>query len=149
MLRRIFSIVFLLLSLIIRAQDTYVPSVLGTWLSENKKQKIKVTYDPDKKVYNGKILWMYEDDQSEGRILLDKNNPDPRLRNRRVTGINLLHSFRHEGKKVFRGWVYDPISGKEYRCLMTLKPDNKTAYIRGYILIPWIGRTEIATKISD
>ena len=126
-----------------------MPDVLGTWLSENKKQKVKVSYDPTKKIYNGKIVWMYEDDQEQGRILLDKNNPNPKLRSRRVTGINLLFNFVHEGKGVFRGYIYDPISGKEYRCLLTLQPDRKTAHIRGYILIPWIGRTEVATKISD
>lgn len=123
--------------------------VMGTWLSENKKQKVKVVYDASKKVYNGKIIWMYEDDQAEGRVLLDKNNPDPKLRNRRVTGINLMRGFVYEGKSVFRGYIYDPISGKEYRCMLTLQPDKKTAHIRGYILIPWIGRTEIATKVSD
>jgi len=131
------------------AQKDYMPEVLGTWLSENKKQKVKVTFDEVKRVYTGKITWMYEDDQTEGRVLLDKKNPNPKLRTRRVTGINLMHSFVYEGNKVFRGYIYDPISGKEYRCMMTLQPDNKTAHIRGYILIPWIGRTEIATKVSD
>lgn len=130
------------------AQD-YVSGVLGVWLSENKKQKVRVTYDPIKKMYTGKIIWMYEDDQAAGHTLLDEKNPNPKLRTRRVTGINLMHSFLHEGDGVFRGYVYDPISGKEYRCLMTLQPDKKTAHIRGYIMIPWIGRTEIATKISD
>ena len=132
----------------LQAQDC-MNGVLGVWLSENKKQKVRVTYDPSKKMYTGKIIWMYEDDQAAGRTLMDVNNPNPKLRNRRVTGINLLHSFLHEGDGVFRGYVYDPISGKEYRCLMTLQPDKKTAHIRGYIMIPWIGRTEIATKISD
>ncbi len=131
------------------SQDAYMHAVLGTWLTENKKQKVKVSYDAAKKVYTGKITWMYEDDQAEGRVLLDSKNPNPKLRNRRVTGINLMQNFIHEGNGVFRGYVYDPISGKQYRCLMTLQPDKKTAHIRGYILIPWIGRTEIATKISE
>lgn len=131
------------------SQDAYMPAVLGTWLTENKKQKVKVSYDPAKKIYTGKITWMYEDDQAEGRVLIDSKNPNPKLRNRRVTGINLMQNFIHEGNGVFRGYVYDPISGKQYRCLMTLQPDKKTAHIRGYILIPWIGRTEIATKISE
>ncbi len=131
------------------SQDAYMSAVVGTWLTENKKQKVKVIYDPAKKIYTGKITWMYEDDQAEGRVLLDSKNPNPKLRNRRVTGINLMQNFIHEGNGVFRGYVYDPISGKQYRCLMTLQPDKKTAHIRGYILIPWIGRTEIATKISE
>ena len=131
------------------AQESYIPGVLGVWLSENKKQKVRVTYDAVKKTYTGKIVWMYEDDQEQGRVLLDKNNPNPKLRTRRITGINLMLNFLHEGDGVFLGYVYDPISGKQYRCLMTLQPDKKIAHIRGYILIPWIGRTEIATKISE
>lgn len=144
----LFLVAFCSISSTVIAQD-YMPGVLGVWLSENKKQKVRVTYDAAKKTYTGKIIWMYEDDQAAGRTMLDKNNPNAKLRNRRITGINLMRSFLHEGGGVFRGYVYDPISGKEYRCLMTLQPDGKTAHIRGYILIPWIGRTEIATKISD
>lgn len=133
------------------AQHTEVPNkeVMGVWLSENKKQKVKVFYDTERKSYYGKILWMYEDDQEKGRTLLDVNNPNPKLRHRRVTGINLLYGFKSESQSKFRGYVYDPISGKEYRCLLTLQPDKKTAHIRGYILMPWIGRTEVATKISE
>lgn len=128
---------------------TPIPGVLGVWESENKKQKIRVQYDAAKDMYFGKVIWMYEDEQDKGRILLDKNNPNSKLRSRRVTGITLLHSFIHEGDGVFRGYVYDPISGKDYRCLLTLQPDKKTVLVRGYILLPILGRTEIAHKISD
>jgi uncharacterized protein (DUF2147 family) len=127
----------------------YFPDLCGVWLSENKKQKVRVIYDAKSKSYTGRLEWMYEDDASQGRKLLDVNNPNPKLKTRRVTGINFLHSFKSEGGNKFRGYIYDPISGKEYRCLMTLRPDRKTAEIRGYILIPWIGRTEIATKVSN
>jgi uncharacterized protein (DUF2147 family) len=128
---------------------SYFPDLCGVWLSENKKQKVRVIYDAKTKSYTGRLEWMYEDDQTQGRKLLDANNPNVKLRNRRVTGINFLHSFKSEGESKFRGYIYDPISGKEYRCLMTLRPDRKTAEIRGYIIIPWIGRTEIATKLSN
>jgi len=138
------------IALIAQVKDSnYFPDLIGTWLSENKKQKVRVYYDTARKMYYGRIEWMYEDDASQGRQLLDVNNPNPKLRNRRVTGINLLNSFKYEGNSKFRGYIYDPISGKEYRCLMTLRPDRKTAEIRGYIFVPWIGRTEIATKVSN
>lgn len=127
----------------------FFPELLGLWLSENKKQKVRVSYNPKTKHYTGKIEYMYEDDQAAGRKLLDSKNPNETLRNRRVTGINFLHDFQHETGSKFRGYIYDPISGKDYRCLLTIRPDKKTAEIRGYILIPWIGRTEIATKVSE
>lgn len=146
-------ILFILLgfthNVIAQKDPSYFPDLCGVWLSENKKQKVRVAYDAKSKTYTGKLEWMYEDDASQGRRLLDVNNPNVNLRNRRVTGINFLHSFKYENNSRFRGYIYDPISGKEYRCLMTLRPDRKTAEIRGYIMIPWIGRTEIATKVSN
>lgn len=148
----ILTLFFAFPSIWINAQvedKSYFPDLIGVWLSENKKQKVRVTYDAQKKMYTGKLEWMYEDDQAQGRKLLDVNNPNPKLKSRRVTGINFLHSFKYEGGSKFRGYIYDPISGKEYRCLLTIRPDHKTAEIRGYIIIPWIGRTEIATKISN
>ena len=39
----------------------------GVWESENKKQRIRVTYNEATKKYNGKVIWMYEDDQDAGR----------------------------------------------------------------------------------
>lgn len=120
----------------------------GVWESENKKQRIRVTYNETTKKYNGKVIWMYEDDQEHGRTLIDTKNPNPKLRNRRITGVNLMYNFIDEGDGKFRGYIYDPISGKSYRCLLTMIGENK-ANIRGYIFHPLIGRTEIATKISD
>lgn len=43
------------------------------------------------------------------------------------------------------GKVYDPESGNEYKAKMTLV-DNKTLKLRGYILIPLLGRTEVWTR---
>lgn len=132
-----------------KKDNHYFPELLGLWLSENKKQKVRVYYDTRTKLYYGKIEWMYEDDQVNGRKLLDSKNPNHALRGRRVTGINLLYDFKHEYEGRFRGFIYDPISGKDYRCVLHLRPDKKTVEIRGYIFIPLIGRTEIATKVSE
>ena len=139
--------VLIIFSNIIYAQN-WKEKMEGVWESENKKQRIRVTYNETSKKYYGKVIWMYEDDQEQGRTLIDAKNPNPKLRNRRVTGINLMYSFIDEGHGKFRGYVYDPISGKSYKCLLTMIGENK-ANIRGYIFHPLIGRTEIATKISD
>lgn len=132
-----------------KAAAANLTDLVGVWMSENKKQKVRVSYDATRKTFTGRLEWMYEDDQSQGRKMLDVNNPNPKLKTRRVTGITFLHSFKYEGDNKFRGYIYDPVSGKEYRCLLTIRPDRKTAEIRGYILIPLIGRTEIATKVSN
>lgn len=130
-------------------ESSYFPELIGVWMSANKKQKVRVYYNIKSKTYAGRVEWMYEDDQANGRKLLDVNNPNPQLKSRRITGINLLYDFKYEGKSKFRGYIYDPVSGKDYRCLLIVRPDKKTVEIRGYILFPWIGRSEIASKVSE
>lgn len=128
---------------------SYFPELIGTWITENKKQKVKVNYDASTKLYTGVIAWMYEDDSAQGRHLMDKNNPNAKLKSRRVTGIPLIYQLKFKGNNKFKGYVYDPISGKEYKCLLTLSSDKKSVEIRGYIFNPLFGRTELATKIIE
>lgn len=120
--------------------------VLGLWLSENGKQKIEIFRAPDGRYY-GKMAYMAEDDPAKGTSMLDKNNPNPALRNRRITGIDLMHNFRYSGGRVYHGLIYDPVSGSDYKAKCTLSESGKTASIRAYIGIPLFGRSEFCTKI--
>ncbi len=123
------------ISININAQNdaSFIPEIIGTWISENKKQKIKVSYDDKSKLYVGHVAWMFEDDSANGRVLLDKNNPNIQLKSRRVTGIPMIYQLKLKNKNKFKGFIYDPISGKEYRCILTLGADKKSVEIRGYI----------------
>jgi uncharacterized protein (DUF2147 family) len=125
------------------------PDLIGTWMTENKKQIVKVSYNTSTKIYPGQIIWMYEDDSAQGRYLLDTKNPKPELQKRRVTGINLIYSLKYKSGNKFKGYIYDPNSGKDYSCNLKLSADRKTVEIRAYIFSPIIGRTEVATKIIE
>lgn len=129
-------------------EDLNRNEVTGIWLSENKKQKIIVSYDSTSKFYIGKIVWMYEDEQTAGRIMLDSKNPNKKLQTRRLTGITLIYNLKPIGKDRFKGMIYDPNTGKDYKCNLTLRPDKKSVEIRAYFVVPIIGKTEIATKID-
>jgi uncharacterized protein (DUF2147 family) len=43
------------------------------------------------------------------------------------------------------GFIYDPNSGKTYRCKLKLK-DRNTLKLRGYIGISLLGRTDVWTR---
>ena len=60
-----FLFIFLSIQLIVSAQAN--KEVMGTWLSENKKQKVKALYLESTKKYYGNITWIDEDDQEAGR----------------------------------------------------------------------------------
>lgn len=47
----------------------------------------------------------------------DVNNPDPAKRSRRILGMAVLTSFTEDGD-LWRGRIYDPKSGKDYRSVV-------------------------------
>lgn len=53
----------------------------------------------------------------------DVNNPEPKLRTRRLLGMPILTSFVADGD-LWRGRIYDPKSGKSYRSIIRRKGPN-------------------------
>lgn len=71
----------------------------------------------------------------EGRVTCgtDRNNPDPALRTRSLTGLVILsYSGFSGGNKWTGGKIYDPSNGKTYSCNLQLKT-NGVLEVRGYI----------------
>ena len=76
----------------------------------------------------------------------DEFNPDPTLRSRALLGITILHGFDYAGDQVWKGGtIYDPNSGKTYKCKLNLV-DANTLEVRGYIGFAMLGRTEVWTR---
>ena len=53
----------------------------------------------------------------------DVNNPDPRLRTRKLLGTPLLSGFKPDDD-LWRGQIYDPRNGKTYRSVVRRKSAN-------------------------
>ncbi len=60
----------------------------------------------------------------QGRDQRDINNPDPDLRKRRLLGLPVLSRFREEDD-LWRGRIYDPKSGKDYRSVIRRTGPNR------------------------
>lgn len=79
----------------------------------------------------------------------DDNNPDPALRNRRLTGLKIMDGFEADGPgKWTDGRIYDPDNGKTYRCNLQLENTDRLK-VRGYLGVSLFGRTEIWTRKVD
>lgn len=59
----------------------------------------------------------------EGVGQRDVNNPDAKLRNRKLLGLPILSGFTQEAD-LWRGRIYDPKSGKSYRSVIRRKGAN-------------------------
>ncbi len=118
-------------------------AILGEWLTAEGKAKVLI-YRCDT-VYCGKIVWLKEP-LKNGKEAVDDKNPDPALQNKPVIGLVIVRGFEFDGEDEWTGGkVYDPESGDTYSGKMTLKDPN-TLRLRGYVLIPLLGRTEVWTR---
>lgn len=113
-------------------------SVAGTWLSGDGDGLIAVSVRGTE--ISARILGSPNQDPNRART--DVKNPDPALRDRPLVGLEIFNGFSYDdGDEWSGGFIYDPNSGKTYRCKLKLVNHN-TLKVRGYIGISLIGRTE-------
>jgi uncharacterized protein (DUF2147 family) len=153
---------FLLLPLAAAAGDPVydTDAVVGLWATEPNDDGAYSHMEIYKQgaKYHGRIAWLsdpvYGDDEPEGEAgqpRLDHENPDPALRSRPLLGMELMRDFTFNGKNKWEdGRIYDPESGKEYRCKVTMK-DPGTLEIFGYIKVGFakFGRDTIWKRVVE
>lgn len=114
-------------------------AIVGQWANASGEAHVDIYKKGDK--YFGKIVWLKNPKDENGRVKLDAKNPDASMRSKTIMGTELLKDFVYEDGKWTDGKIYDPKSGKTYSCNITQK-DANTLAIRGYIGISIIGRSE-------
>jgi uncharacterized protein (DUF2147 family) len=129
------------------AQNREHLAVTGTWLVENGTARVKIEERGGK--FYGSIIWLREPLESDGTVKRDKNNPEEKLRSRKILGLEILCDFTYDEDYEWEdGEIYDPKNGKTYSCELTLQADGKTLDVRGYIGISLIGRSQTWTRVS-
>jgi uncharacterized protein (DUF2147 family) len=114
------------------------------WYNQEKTAKVQIFKATDGKFY-GKIVWLKEPNNEEGKPKVDKNNPDKAKKSTPLMGLQLLKGFKKDGDTEYEdGNIYDPKNGKTYSCKINRK--GETLEVRGYVGISLIGRTTIWTK---
>lgn len=122
-------------------------AIIGKWLSGEKDAIVQI-YERDSK-YFGKIIWLKDPLDDNGGPQTDVNNPDPKLRKRQIMGLVILRDLAYDKDNLWSGgMIYDPDSGDDYNCKMSLK-DSNTLELRGYVGFPLFGRTEVWIRKQD
>jgi uncharacterized protein (DUF2147 family) len=118
-------------------------SIEGVWLTGNGEGWIEIKMQDGQP--SGFIAGSPQDPENLEPPALDEKNPDPALRGRPLFGLEILHSLRPSRENVWKGRIYDPNSGKTYKCVLTVV-DTDTLKLRGYIGISLFGRTQVWTR---
>jgi len=79
---------------------------------------------------------------------LDEKNPDASQRGKPLRGQVILRELHYDGDgKWSGGSIYEPDSGRTYKCLVELIA-NGSLKVRGYIGISMLGKSQIWTRYT-
>jgi uncharacterized protein (DUF2147 family) len=113
--------------------------LMGVWWNTERDAKIEIYRCGE--VLCGKVVWLRNPKDDDGKPVKDENNVNSEMKKREVMGMKVLEGFSHNGKdRWVNGEAYDPKSGKTYTSYISLK-DKNTLELRGYIGTPILGRT--------
>jgi uncharacterized protein (DUF2147 family) len=134
---RVAFVLMLLASVRVRAQATE-GSIIGTW--ESDEEHVRMEYFQDGDHYNARLLWGKKIVEMNGTTSKkDAKNPDQNLRSRNIIGIVSLTGLKWNGKDYVGGQIYDPPSGKTYKCKAWIAGDK--LYLRGFLGFSMMGKT--------
>ena len=95
-------------------------SINGNWITQDKDAIVKISKCGA--TVCGRIH-KYLVTPPGGVNQKDINNPNKKLRNRKLLGMAVLTGFKRDGNK-WRGRIYDPKTGKSYRSVVQLQGSN-------------------------
>jgi len=132
------TIVFLNFSMMLFSQSK-ADDIIGTWYSPVKEGNVQI-YKSGKN-YNGKLIYLKHSLDSQGKPILDVNNPDKEKRNRPLVGILLLKDITYDDKKnSWKGklYDYDGNKGNTYDSYLTINK-NGNLNIKGFWGLSFFG----------
>jgi uncharacterized protein (DUF2147 family) len=144
------AVLFAVVGIALPARSAAPPPV-GLWYAEGGAAQVAIEAcgaDPSRAELCGRVVWLRAPLGDDGCELRDRNNPEPRLRSRRVVGLEVLQGMRPRADGTWAGGsIYDPATGNTYTCRLALEGRDRLR-LRGYVGIPLLGRTTTWTRVG-
>lgn len=125
--------------------------ILGKFYLESPlsddEAKVAIEKAPDG-TYYARVLWVNNDKNPDGTPRTDVKNPDPKLRNRQATDVNIFWNLKFKKDEWVDGDLYDPFSGKTLGVKVKLHKNGKDLKVRYYKGTPALGLTNVWTRLS-
>jgi uncharacterized protein (DUF2147 family) len=116
----------------------------GVWLMDGR---VAVQIFECEGLMCGKIVWLKVPRDAQGELNLDRKNPVPALRQRKLCGLTILWGLRPTGSNRWvDGWFYNPDDGKSYSVKAELKSDDVIS-ARIYVGLPVFGKAKSLTRV--
>lgn len=131
----------------LKAQSKDADKLVGVWQPSDGRSYVKIDKIGNK--FYGRVVWLKEPNDEDGKPRLDKNNPDESLRSTPLKGYRVMKDmvYNEEEKMWLDGTIYDPKNGTTYNCKIELTDDNKVE-VRGFVGTAVFGRTDVWTRLQ-
>ena len=113
-------------------------AILGNWWSEGKEGLMKI-----EKTKSGRFQVRILDGKDADKK--DVNNPDPKLRDRKLRGLVIMWNLSFDDGEYVGGYCYNPRDGNTYRVKFKLLSANQLR-LRGYLAVPLLGQSQDWTR---
>ena len=123
------KILNIILLLFMTIQLSAQSKIEDNWMLEDESTIIKI-YKKNNS-YFGKIIWLEEPNDKQGKPYLDVENPDASKRGQALTGLVILSDYIYKDNEWMNGEIYDPEEGETYKGKMWLS-DYNTLKLKGY-----------------
>lgn len=123
---------YILLLLTYSATFAQKDKIERIWYNEEKTVKIQIFKASDG-IFYGKIIWMVRPLEADGKVKLDKLNPDHKAKTQPILNSVILKGFTRSASDTSmyeNGTVYSPANGKTYCGVIIHR--GKELKLRGY-----------------
>jgi uncharacterized protein (DUF2147 family) len=119
---------------------------VGTWLTGDKKGKVKIVNCGD--AICGSLVWLQEpNDPETHQPKTDKHNADASKQGRPLLGIPIVLSMKPSGGDVWEGQVYNAEDGGTYSGSFTMTSANSAA-LKGCVMGGLICKSQTWTRTN-
>jgi uncharacterized protein (DUF2147 family) len=98
-------------------------AIVGIYLKADGKSKVE--FYKTGETYSGKVVWLYEPNDKDGKPKKDPKNPDKSLRERPLMGMVTITGLKYEEEgKYSDGKAYRPAEGDEVKFKVKINGDG-------------------------
>ncbi len=138
--------ILFLLTILSCAVTVSAQSVIGKWKTFDDKtgdaKSIVEITEKDGKIY-GRIIEILNPAKKNDKCT---NCPD-QDKDKPLKGLTIIKGLTKDGDEYSNGKILDPVSGKLYKCTISLDGKDKLK-VRGYVGISAFGRTQTWSRVE-
>ena len=97
--------------------------ITGKWINKDNDAQIEIFQKESK--FFGKIVWLKEPNQPNGKPKIDLKNENENLRKRPIIGLIILSDLTFSNGKWINGSMYIPKNGISVACTASLLNENE------------------------